>query len=130
MTVLIVDDDEIYLKLIKRQLKNVCERILTVENPLEVLDKVKSEKIDLIISDYNMAIMNGLELFLKINKYFKDLPFIIHTAVFDNKIKMDAIKKGVYAFYDKPSEEMISLDIEVLKKRDVCRNCQKFYENL
>ena len=61
-TILLVDDEKNILKALKRTLMREDFKILTTESPKEALTLVDSNVIDLVISDYNMPEMSGIDL--------------------------------------------------------------------
>lgn len=82
-SILIVDDYKTMLKIIKNLLIQIGFR--DIEEALdgnEALEKIKNKKFNLIISDWNMEPMSGIELLKEIraNDETKALPFIMVTA--------------------------------------------------
>lgn len=69
-------------KMAKRALELNGYRVDTVFNGIEGLEKIKEKKYDLIISDYNMPVMNGYEFFNEIRKNdaHKFIPTILLTS--------------------------------------------------
>ena len=61
-----------------------------------------SGKVDLVITDYTMPEMNGVELLDKIRDKFKNIPVIIMTAFGDKEIVLEALGHGCSGFIDKP----------------------------
>lgn len=84
--VLIIDDNLETLKIIKFSLENDYE-CFTLPNPLDALDVIKKETIDLVITDIVMPHKNGLELISDIRE--------IYTS---EQVKIIAISSGGAAF--------------------------------
>jgi CheY-like chemotaxis protein len=113
--VLVVDDD----KAIRDVLKVFLElegglSYNSVETPNQAIDFVGHNNPDVIVSDYNLVGMNGIELFRHVNgEMGKKIPFIIITGSDKEKIDLTPINgvnvyflsKGIGKFF----EEMISL---------------------
>ena len=80
--VLIVDDEIHIVQVVAIKLKNNGFDVITAENGQEALDAAISEKPDLIITDFQMPIMNGLELVEKLRAEpdIADTPVIMLTA--------------------------------------------------
>jgi two-component system chemotaxis response regulator CheY len=103
--ILVVDDFATMRKVIRNLLKQVgYENIIEAEDGVNALRILKSQKIDLIVSDWNMPNMTGLEL-LKAIRADEDLgptPFLMVTAeaLQDNVIA--AVKAGVSNYIVKP----------------------------
>jgi DNA-binding NtrC family response regulator len=111
-TVLIVDDKNVQLKTLRRALRS--RGFLVVEassgrQALEHLDNIKT--IDLVLTDYAMPEMNGMELLQKIRKIYKPLPVILMTAYGDKDLVIEAMHYGCNGFIDKPFDVDELLDI-------------------
>ena len=64
-----------------------------------------SLKFDLILSDWNMPKLNGLELFKLVRSsdlYFRELPFVLITTVSEKDKIIEAISEGVSSYIIKP----------------------------
>jgi two-component system chemotaxis response regulator CheY len=103
--ILVVDDFATMRKVIRNLLKQVgYENIVEAEDGVTALRVLKSQKIDLIISDWNMPNMTGLELLktVRADADLKTTPFLMVTAeaLQDNVIA--AVKAGVSNYIVKP----------------------------
>jgi two-component system chemotaxis response regulator CheY len=103
--ILVVDDFATMRKVVKTLLKQVgYDDIVEAEDGVTALKALKSQKIDLIISDWNMPNMTGLELLkaVRADEDFKTMPFLMVTAdaLPDNVIA--AVKAGVSNYIVKP----------------------------
>lgn len=114
--ILIVDDFATMRKVIRNLLKQVgYENIVEAEDGAIALRTMKSQKVDFVISDWNMPNMSGLEL-LKAVRADSDLsstPFLMVTAeaLQDNVIA--AVKAGVSNYIVKPfTAEVLNSKIE------------------
>jgi two-component system, chemotaxis family, chemotaxis protein CheY len=105
MKVLVVDDFATMRKIIKNVLKQIdIEDVLEAESGKHALSVLKGESVDLIISDWIMPEMTGIE-FLKVCKSddtYKGIPFIMVTAEAQKDNIMEAIKSGVDNYIVKP----------------------------
>jgi len=105
MKVLVVDDFATMRKIVKNVLKQInIENVVEAENGKHALSVLKSEDVDLIISDWMMPEMTGIE-FLKVCKEDdekKKIPFIMVTAEGQKDSVMEAIKSGVDNYIVKP----------------------------
>ena len=82
-TILIADDEESIRTLLKRVLKNRCEKVITAKDGYEALQQYQFAKdiIDLVITDYNMPTMNGQQLIQEIRQtQTRHTPIILITA--------------------------------------------------
>ena len=81
-TVLIVDDEESVVEIIREILQDAGFKTIDFTHPEDALNTFLNEpdKIDLLISDFTMPKMNGLELIKKIKTIRNDLPCILMTG--------------------------------------------------
>jgi two-component system chemotaxis response regulator CheY len=103
--ILVVDDFATMRKVIRNLLKQVgYENIVEAEDGVTALRVLKSQKVDLIVSDWNMPNMTGLELLkaVRADEDLKPTPFLMVTAeaLQDNVIA--AVKAGVSNYIVKP----------------------------
>ena len=105
MKVLVVDDFATMRKIIKNVLKQInIENVVEAENGKHALGVLAGDSVDLIISDWIMPEMTGIE-FLKACKAddnIKTIPFIMVTAEALKDNIMEAIKSGVDNYIVKP----------------------------
>lgn len=103
--VLVVDDFATMRKVIRNLLKQVgYENIVEAEDGVNALRVLKSQKVDLVVSDWNMPNMTGLDLLkaVRADEELKSTPFLMVTAeaLQDNVIA--AVKAGVSNYIVKP----------------------------
>lgn len=123
--ILLVDDDEGVLSLLSMRLEASGYRnTVTAQNGTEALKTLKSDSIDLVITDLCMDGMDGLELFKEIQGTWPTLPVIIITAHGTIPDAVAATQQGVFGFLTKPIEKTQLLDhvnaalISAEKRRD------------
>ncbi|MFW6045675.1 MAG: PAS domain S-box protein [Natronomonas sp.] len=103
ITVLSVDDDPAFLDLVETALDRAADRInvITAPDAREGLDRLKTDEVDCIVSDYDMPAMNGLE-FLRTGRVDdEELPFILFTGKGSEEIASEAISAGVTDYLQK-----------------------------
>ncbi len=104
--VLIVDDSSVQRSILKDILEKIKLNVITARNGVEALDILNKDdkKISLILTDFNMDQMDGMELTLKIReKYQKDtLGIIVLSANDTPDISTKFIKIGANDFLNKP----------------------------
>jgi two-component system chemotaxis response regulator CheY len=116
MTVLVVDD----FASMRRILKNIFrqlgfESVIEADDGTTALEVLKKNKIDLIVSDWNMPKMTGLELLktVRASDEYKDIPFLMVTAEAQKQNVLDAVQAGVSNYVVKPfTAEQISDKLE------------------
>jgi CheY-like chemotaxis protein len=102
---LVVDDFETMRKVTMNQLRLMgANNIHTCSNGLEAMQLLRSHKVDLILSDWNMPLMSGIDLLRAVRKdqKFSHIPFIMITAEAERIRIDDAIASGVTSFLIKP----------------------------
>jgi len=105
MKVLVVDDFSTMRKIIKNNLKGMgFNNIVEAENGQKALEELKKESIGLIISDWNMPVMTGIELLKAVrgDAGLKSIPFVMVTAEGQKDNVMEAAKAGVSNYVVKP----------------------------
>ena len=119
-TVLFVEDEELAREILANMLSKVFKKVLTAANGLEGLEKFEESKssneIDLIISDINMPIMNGLEMLEKIREIDSTIPVIFVTARNETNNILRAIDLNVTNYIIKP----VQMDIMLSKIKEAC----------
>ncbi|MCK5137509.1 MAG: hybrid sensor histidine kinase/response regulator [Bacteroidales bacterium] len=124
-TVLYVDDVPINLKLFEATFKKDYDIILT-ESPKEVLDILKKQEIQVLISDQRMPEMSGTELLEIVSVEHPDIRRYLLTAFTDAETVIEAVNKGrIHGYIKKPMEpdairQSINSSLEVyhLKKKN------------
>jgi len=111
--ILVVDDSQTYRKVISNALKGIHLNVFEAENGEEALKIIQEkENISLVITDYEMPILDGLQLTFKIREtYNKDQMAIIAISSIDNKdIISKFLRFGINDFIHKPfsNDEIIT----------------------
>ncbi len=108
-SVLIIDDARSMRRTIRNILKDLgYKNIIEAEDGREGLKLLEEEtaksEVGLILCDWNMPKMTGLEFLQTINQNseFKKIPFIMVTAEGRKEFILDAIKEGANSFIVKP----------------------------
>lgn len=120
--VLVVDDFMTMRKIIRNVLKEIgFNHIYEADTGAAALTLLQSDKICLVLTDWNMPTMTGLELLQRIRSEpaSKDIPVLMVTAEGQKENILDAIKAGADNFVVKPfTAETIREKIEqIFKKR-------------
>jgi FixJ family two-component response regulator len=101
-SILVVDDDINTCAMIERYLQAVGYACSSITNPVEALSILKQGDFHLVISDIEMAEINGLELISKISAAGIKVHTIIMTGFTADYIYSDVIKAGASDFIQKP----------------------------
>ena len=103
--VLVVDDFATMRRIIKNVLKQIgFTKILEADDGTSALEVLKENKVDLIISDWNMPQMTGLDLLKAVRgeKSTKNIPFLMVTAEAQKDNVIQAVQAGVSNYLVKP----------------------------
>jgi two-component system response regulator RpfG len=122
--VLIVDDEStgrtILAKIIQQAEADVV--VESFDNPLQALQWLDHNHPDLIITDYRMPEINGVELIklIRAKPACQDIPIMMITVVSEKSVRYDALEAGATAFLTRP--------IDQIECRTSCRNLLKLHE--
>lgn len=102
--IVIVDDEEIVTSPLKILLEvEGFKDIHTFNNPKNAIKFLKDNKPDLIISDFMMPEMSGLEFLTEAKKYYAEVSMILLTGYADKENAIKAINQiGLYKYIEKP----------------------------
>ncbi len=101
--ILIVDDEPGVLQGLKRVLRKEGYRIYLAEDGRQGLEMMGTYEVDLVISDYQMPVMDGLAFLAQVKRLYPHVLTIMMTGLEDVKIAVKAINEaGVYKFILKP----------------------------
>ncbi len=105
MKILVVDDMSTMRRIIKNALRQLgFLNIEEAEDGQVALQKVKQWPVDLIITDWNMPNMDGLDLLKAIREdpTYKQIPVLMVTAQAEQKSVLEAIRAGATNYIVKP----------------------------
>lgn len=122
LSFLIVEDSPTMRQLISFSLKRFkgCKIVEAVDG-VDALKKLQSEQVDMILTDINMPVMDGLKLvtLVKQNPKLRDIPIIIITTEGAQEDRDKGISLGAEAYISKPiqSSGLIKVITEILEKK-------------
>ena len=107
--VLIVDDNATNLTLFRHLLKKLDDiHSECFADPIEAIEWCKMNEPDLVLLDYMMPMMNGLEFIQQFRAMdgYKDIPLIMVTADTESNVRQRALEMGAHDFLNKPIDKM------------------------
>ncbi len=112
--ILVVEDSPTMRQLISFAMRRVSNaRVIEASDGVDALKKLSSQKVDLILADINMPVMDGLKLvsLVRGNPAMKDIPVIIITTEGAEEDKNRALSIGANAYLTKPIQtaELVKL---------------------
>ena len=102
--ILVVDDEEHYRNALERILARVGHQVLTARDAGEAIAIVASQPVDLVLCDYQMPGINGLEVIRQIHELAPDLPCIVITGYSTPETSIEALRAGAHWYLEKPFE--------------------------
>ncbi|MBI4971304.1 MAG: sigma-54-dependent Fis family transcriptional regulator [Candidatus Omnitrophica bacterium] len=100
--ILIAEDEPAQLKLILRQLRECGYEVEGCLSAREALQLFRTESFDLIITDYKMSDMSGIDFLCEIKRLNPGAPVIFMTGYGTIDLAVSAMKKGAFDFLTKP----------------------------
>ncbi len=126
--ILIVDDEPFNLDLLEQELTELGYAIERASNGAEALRRIERARPDLVLLDYQMPVMNGVEVLRAIRQNDNDLPVVIITAHGSIERAVEAIKAGADDFVTKPFDpDHLALVIKKALARARLRSDLEFF---
>ncbi len=118
-TVLVVDDSSSIRESIAFFLSEMGFEIIKAQDGSEAFKQLDGKKIDLILTDLHMPVMNGIELIAQVRKteQYKRVPILLLTTETLKEKKLEAKKAGATGWLSKPfeKEKLISVINKVVR---------------
>ncbi len=102
--ILIVEDDEIFLRPLQRTLEVADYEVLTAASGEEAIDLLKGEDVDLVLTDKRLPGLDGVELVRRIKADHPDLAVVVMTAYGTIESAVEAMRLGAADYLVKPFE--------------------------
>lgn len=100
--ILVVEDDKISRRIIREILSRSGYEVFEAEDGAQGLEAFKANKPDLVLTDYQMPVMNGLRVLSEIRNLQPAVPVIILTGFGDIALIIKSIQLGAFDFLEKP----------------------------
>jgi len=100
--ILILDDDRSIMLMLRDTLQKEGYKVIDASNGESGLELVRTEHPDLVITDYQMPGMNGLEVLSGINKLKLNIPVILLTGYGEVALTIKSIQLGAFDYLEKP----------------------------
>jgi DNA-binding NtrC family response regulator len=133
---LLVDDDEVFLRPLHRALELGGYEVVPVQSGEEALDTLKTEDVDLVLTDRRLPGMDGVALLRQLKAEHPDLAVVVMTAYGSIESAVEAMRLGAEDYLVKPFEvaEMLlvirrAIEFQELKsanRRSIRRNQERF----
>lgn len=134
-TIMIVDDEKMVTSTLSALIKMVLKQsVLAYNNPVEALEQIHpNQQVDLIISDFMMPHMNGLEFLKEVKKKSPETVAILLTGYADKENAIRSINEvGLYYYLEKPwdNTSLIKIVQNGLEKKKLTDSLKEKYTEL
>jgi len=131
--ILFIDDEKNFLEVFKAYFvkDNFNVKVASsAKDGLKVLQQ--NEDIEIVITDFQMPDMNGMDLFYKIRETHPDIPVILLTAYGSIDQAVEALKSGIFYYFKKPVDflKMKIIIKETIEKIRLQKEVHQLRENL
>ncbi len=117
-TVLSVDDSASVRQMVKLTLTGAGYEVIQANDGAEGLAKARGQAVDMVLTDVNMPVMNGLALIRELRQLpsYKGVPIIFLTTESDEALKREAKAAGATGWITKPfqQEQLVAVVKKVL----------------
>jgi len=121
--VIVVDDEAIVLKNLRRILEKSGHTVSTCINPVKALEQIGNESYDIVISDVKMPYMDGLSFLSRVKSIAPEIEVILITGYASLDGAIEATKHGAYHYLSKPfTPDQIRKKVKSALKEKVLRN--------
>ena len=121
-TIAIVDDDMATIRYFEILLKTTSAEVMTFLNGIDFLNysKENPRKFDLIMMDYLIPYINGIDCVKSLRKYNRHVPVIMITAYYTRESKEESILAGIDEYILKPiiPEKVLGLLEKYLTRKE------------
>jgi FixJ family two-component response regulator len=131
-TVFIVDDDESFLKSVKRLLQASGKSVQTFASAEKFLEQLSPERTGCVLADLQMPGLNGLQLQTALAKSANPMPVVFLSAQGDIPTTVQAMREGAEDFLTKldPKEKLLEAVTRALVRGEQERNERDHLRNL
>lgn len=104
--ILFVDDEQLILKALRRSLQREGYELFFSSNPVEAIALAGEQKVDIVVSDYMMPEMNGVDVLARIRDLHPHVTRIMMTGQADRDATLRAIHEGnIHRYIEKPWDD-------------------------
>jgi DNA-binding NtrC family response regulator len=115
-SILVVDDEPNSLFGTCQVLIDEGFQTIPANNGREALEKLKTDSVNLIVTDEKMPDLSGTELLLEVKKSYPQIPVILITAYGSVSMAVEALKKGALYFFEKPIFDKLERFLTIIRQ--------------
>ncbi len=126
LTILVVEDNRIERMFMEEQIRDLGHGMLTAENGQQALDMLKmpESKIDVILMDRMMPVMDGMAAVLRIKEdpALRRIPIVMITGAASAREVQEGLDAGVFYYLAKPVDEAVLKSVLSAATREASQN--------
>jgi len=100
--IMVIDDEKIVCDMTKMTLQQEGYDVETFLNAAPALERLKEQKFDVVITDYKMKGIDGMEVLKTVKSLYPDTKVIMITAFANLDAAIEALRSDVHDFFPKP----------------------------
>lgn len=124
-SILVVDDEPNSLFGVCQILIDEGYQVIPAENGKEALERLKTDLINIVITDEKMPDLSGMDLLCEVKRKNQQIPVILITAFGSVSMAVEALKKGAFYFFEKPIfnklEQFLTIVQQAIKAQEMER---------
>ena len=130
-SIVVVDDDPMVLKNLRRILEKEGHKVATFNNPLRALKRLEKEACDLVLSDIKMPYMDGINFLHHAKRLLPDIEVILITGYASLDGAVEATKQGAFHYLSKPfTPEQVRIQVRQALREKFLRDRGKSQESI
>ena len=130
--ILIIDDDDDILRVVRYNLEKIGYNVIISENGDDGFEKIKSANPDLVLIDFIIPGISGIEILTRTKQMYPDMSVIFMTAYGSQEIAVKALKSGADDYVVKPfiPEKLVLLIKRIIADKKVKKENEKLMMQL
>lgn len=129
-SILVVDDEPNSLFGICQVLTDEGFQTIPAQGGREALERLKTNSVNLVITDEKMPDLRGTELLLEVKKTNPSIPVILMTAYASVSLAVEALKSGAFYFFEKPIFENLERFFIIIRQALKTQEMEKEIDHL
>lgn len=130
VTCLVVDDDDLVRGTVGRGLRRFGYEVVLASSGAEALAVLEREPVGVVLTDFHMPGMDGLELLMEIRAAYPDVAVVLATSVSEASVAVNCLQMGAHDFLTKPFQldDVRARILQALEKQQLIRE-NRLYQN-